>query len=558
MNFKEIGKLLNKKAFPHKVKYLKLRETYISWLVFTGNFVYKIKKSVKFSYLDFSSLAKRKFFLEEELRLNKRLSPEIYLDVAPIVDRGGKFKILESSDSLPQKGQKIIEQVFNSEKSSFRSEIFQISKQRIRIKEYALKMREIPEKYYAPELLKKGKLRKNSVKKIAKIAADFHKLSQTSPEINKYGAIKIIKKNCEENFKQTNPFLGRVLNETVYKFIVGETRNFIKENKGLFLKRQREEKIRDCHGDLYTENIFIAPQKIYIIDCIEFNKRFRYQDVASDAAFLAMDFDYLGKPDFSKYFIAQYNAEFNDKDLFKILPFYECYRAYVRAKVGCFSLPKPNSKPDVKLRQRRVLEIQKYFSLAFKYAREFSNRKPFLLIICGQIGTGKTFLAEYLAKITGAKLLRSDIVRKEMLGIPLYEHRKKGLEKIYSRNVTRKVYKKIIADSLRLLKTNNSVVLDATFAGEFSRKMAIRATEKEKIPYFFVECRAPDDKIIERLKERRKKKEISDATLNIYLQKRDEFDKIKLPRERYLSVNREKGDVAQDANKVLKKVLNYA
>ncbi|MBU4299367.1 AAA family ATPase [Patescibacteria group bacterium] len=527
MNFKEVRKLLNKKVFPHKVKYLKLRETYISWLIFTGNFVYKIKKPVKFSYLDFSSLSKRKFFLEEELKLNRRLSKEIYLDVAPIIERKGELKILESSPLL--KGEKIIE--------------------------HALKMKEIPEKYYAPELLKKGKLRKNSIRKIAKIVADFHKLSQTSPEINKYGAIKIIKKNCEENFRQTKPFLGRVLNETVYKFIAGETRNFIKENKRLFLKRQREEKIRDCHGDLYTENIFIAPQKIYIIDCIEFNKRFRYQDIASDAAFLAMDFDYLGKPDFSKYFIRQYNAEFNDKDLFKILPFYKCYRAYIRAKVGCFSLPAV-ALAKAGLLQDNVSSIQKYFSLAFKYAHGFSKRKPFLLIICGQIGAGKTYLARHLSKITGAPLLLSDAIRKEMLGIPLYEHRKKGLEKIYSHRMTVRVYKKMLSDGLELLKQDQSVILDATFPTEFYRNIVIEAAEKEKILYFFVECRASEDKIIERLKKRRKKKEISDATLNIYLQMREKFDKIKLPKEHYVLIDTEKNNVDEKANKVLKRVLN--
>lgn len=524
MNFKEIKKLLNQKVFSHPVKYLKLRETYISWLIFTGNFVYKIKKPVKFSYLDFSSFQKRKFFLEEELRLNRRLTEEIYLDVVPIMESSGRLRILESSRAP----------IFKNEK----------------IKDHCLKMKEIPEKYYAPDLLKKGKLRKNSVKKIAEIVADFHRSARTSPEINKYGSIKIIRKNCEENFLQTKPFLGRVLNEALYKFIARETRNFLKKNKYLFLKRQKEKKIKDCHGDLHTGNIFITPRKIYIIDCIEFNKRFRYQDTASDVAFLAMDFDYLGKPDFAEYFVKQYNAEFQDKDLFKTLLFYKCYRAYVRAKVGCFSLPSQILRSKI-----WEDEIQKYFSLVFKYAFEFSKKKPFLLILCGQIGTGKTYLAEHLSKLTGARLLRSDVIRKEILGIPLFEHRKRGLEKIYSHRTTLKVYKKMLSDGLKLLKQGQPVILDATFPNEFYRKPVIRAAEKEKIPYFFVECRASEKKILERLKKRQKKREISDATVDVYLQKRKEFERIELPKEHYIFIDTEKNNVDEEANNVLKKVL---
>ena len=513
MNFREIGKLLNKKVFPHKVRYLKLRETYISWLILTGNFVYKIKKPVKYSYLDFSSLKKRKFFCKEELRLNSRLSKEIYLDVVPIVKRNGKLRILESSKPPLLKNEKI--------------------------KDYALKMKEIPEKYYAPELLKKGKLRITAIKKIAKIIADFHKNARTSPEIEKYGLIKIIKKNWEENFWQVKPFVGKIINETLYKFIKKGVRNFLEKNKPLFLKRIKEKKIRDCHGDLHTENIFVTP-KNYIIDCIEFNKRFRYQDIASDVAFLTMDFDYLGKPDFAKYFAKQYNSEFKDRDLYKILPFYKCYRAYVKTKVGCFSL----SKEDIS-------SIQKYFALAFKYACQFLNKKPFLLVIFGQIGTGKTYLAEELSKITGAKLLRSDVIRKKMLGIPLFEHRKRGLEKIYSHKTTLRVYKKMISQGLKLLKKGNFVILDATFPNQFYRQMVIRPAERKKIPYFFVECKASEKKILERLRKRGKKPEISDATVNVYLQKKAEFNKMKLPEEHYLSINREKNNVVEDANKVL-------
>jgi len=467
MNEKEIQKLLCPEAFPHKVKNLRLKETYISWLIFTGNFVYKIKKPVKYSYLDFSTINKRKFFCKEELKLNRRLSPEIYLDVVPILKAGRKLKILKSSKA-PLTKEKILD--------------------------WTLKMKEIPQKYSLKELVKKGKIREREIQKIAKKIFYFHQMAQTSPEIDEYGKIKLIKKNWEENFEQTKPFLREILNENLYSFIKKEIENFLKKEKLLFLKRIKEKKIKDTHGDLHSENIFVTPKGIYIIDCVEFTKRFRYQDIVSDIAFLAMDLDFLERKDLSEFFVQKYNFYLNDKDLFKILPFYKCYRAYIRAKVGCLSLPKAD-----------LFSIQKYFSLAFKYAFELSKRKPLLLVIFGQIGTGKTYLAKHLANTIGAKLLRSDIIRKKMLGIPLFSHPKKNLEKIYSQKVTYKVYQKMLSEGLKAWKKGEFVILDATFSKEFYRKKVIEMTKKEKVPYFFIQCHASEKKILERLKEREKK-----------------------------------------------------
>jgi len=519
VNKKEIEKILkDKSGFPHRVRYLKLKETYISWLIFTGGIVYKIKKPVRFSYLDFSTIKKRKFFLTQELKLNQRLAREVYLDVVPIAVRNNRLRFLEKSDSPLLKGEKI--------------------------KDYALKMKEIPQRYYAPSLLERGRLKKEVLGKLAKITADFHKRAKTSKEIEKYGRLKIIRKNWEENFKQTRPFVGRAINKTIFVFIKKEVRRFLKENRNLFEKRIREKKIRDCHGDFHTGNIFIGPKKIFTIDCLEFNKRFRYQDTAADAAFLAMDLEYLKRPDLSDYFVKKYAAKSKDKDLFKILPFYKCYRAYVRAKVGCFSLPKGD-----------VLSIKRYFSLSFRYALSLKNRRPFLLIICGQIGTGKTHLAEYLSLITGAYLLRSDVLRKKMLGIPLFSHPKKNIKKIYGEKTTERIYKKMSSEALKWLKRGRPVILDATFSKEKHRKKIRESAERSGFPYLFVECYAPEKEILARLKQRAKKKEISDATVEVYLKRKQEFEKIKLKR-RFLKLNTQGNNVEQKANRVLKKLLS--
>ena len=519
VNKKEIEKILkDKKAFPHRVRYLKLKETYISWLIFTGGVVYKIKRPVQFSYLDFSTLKKRKFFLAQELKLNQRLAREIYLDVVPIAVNNNKIRILEKSDSPLLKDE--------------------------RIKDYALKMKEIPQRYYAPFLLEKGCLKKEALAKLAKIIADFHEKAETSKEIEKYGGLKIIRKNWEENFKQTKPFAGKLINKAIFLFIKKEIRRFLKENRTLFEKRIREKKIRDCHGDFHTGNIFIGPKKIFVIDCLEFNKRFRYQDTAADAAFLAMDLEYLKRPDLSDYFVKKYAARSKDKDLLKILPFYKCYRAYVRAKVGCFSLPKAD-----------ILSIKRYFSLSFKYAFSLKNRRPFLLIICGQIGTGKTHLAEYLSLITGAYLLRSDVLRKKMLGIPLFSRPKKNIKEIYGEKTTEKIYKKMYSEGLKWIKNGRPVILDATFSREKYRKKIREAAERSGVPYLFVKCYAPEKEILARLKQRAKKKEISDATIEVYLKRKQEFEKIKL-KKRFLRLNTQGDNVEQKANRVLKKLLS--
>jgi len=513
MKEKEIREILNKKSFPHKIKYLKLKETYISWLIFTGDFVYKIKKPVKFGYLDFSSIKKRRFFCEKELILNKRLASEIYLGVVPIVKEDGFFKILST---LKTSSKKTVD--------------------------YALKMREIPEEYYLPNLLKNKKFDSEKIKEIAKVVASFHQRADISPK--KYG-FKIVKFNWKENFEQTEPFLKRVLQKPLFDFIKKEVERYLRENRELFLKRIKEGKIRDGHGDLHSGNIFVTPKKVYIIDCIEFNERFRHQDIASDIAFFLMDLEYLRKENLAKEFLKEYLSISKDETLLWILPFYKCYRAFIRAKVGCFSLPRVN-----------LLSIQRYFGLAFNYALRFSQKKPFLIVIGGQIGTGKSYLAKSLKRIILAKVLNSDVIRKKMFGIPLFSH-KKEVKKIYTQKVSIKVYQKMIERGITLIKKGKLVILDATFARKIYHQMLIEKVKKEKIPFLFVECWASPEKILKRLKERGKKKEVSDATPLIYLKLKDRYERINLPTKNYLFLNREKENISSEIEKTLKKILRF-
>ena len=323
--------LLKPEAYPEDPGQIELIQTHISFVFLTRNFVYKVKKAVNFGFLDFSTLEKRRFFCEKELELNRRLCPDMYLEVAPI----NKSNIIK----IKGKGETV---------------------------EYSLKMKRMPQEKIMTMLLKENKVDNKTVDEIARIIAQFHSKAQTSSEINQYGSLKIVKTNWDENFTQTLKFISKTISQTDFQFIQTKINNFMKKSKPLFESRIKENRIRDCHGDIHSGNIFIT-DKIYIFDAIEFNDRFRYSDVAADVAFLAMDLDFQQRPDLSNYFIEQYIAYSKDQQLKQLLPFYKCYRAYVRGKVISFKLDDPNVTSAEK--KSATKEAQAYFKLAADYAK---------------------------------------------------------------------------------------------------------------------------------------------------------------------------------------------
>ncbi|MEM7826740.1 MAG: hypothetical protein QXQ40_00770 [Candidatus Aenigmatarchaeota archaeon] len=320
--------LLNRNAYDEKVRKIKLLQTHISWIFLTGKYAYKVKKPVNFRFADFSTLRKRRFFCYEEVRLNSRLSPELYYGVIPITREGNKIKLNGSG--------KIIE--------------------------YAIKMREMPQSTLMNSLLKRDKIDKGIISRIAKIVADFHSTAETGNEVNKYGSINTIRFNWNENFEQTKKFINNIISKRIFYTVSNKVNMFMKSNRKLFEQRIESNKIRWCHGDLHSGNIFIA-DKIYIFDCVEFNKRISCCDVASEVAFFSMDLDFYNKRKFSEYFIKQYIKYAKDYDLIPLLDFYKCYRAWVRGKVFSFRLSELSSKAA------RI--AKRYFDLAFEYSRSF-------------------------------------------------------------------------------------------------------------------------------------------------------------------------------------------
>jgi aminoglycoside phosphotransferase family enzyme len=332
---KIIDALMKPEAYDEHIKQVRLIQTHISCVFLTGDFVYKIKKPVNFGFLDFSTLGKRKHFCELELDINKMFSPDIYLGVLSISEKNGKLKI--NGDGV--------------------------------VVEYALKMKELPQDALMSKLLEKNKIDKKIIDEIIDILIGFYSKTRSGPAIDKFGSIETIKFNWDENFDQTEEFIGKVLDGKAFDQIKQKVNRFMEKNKNLFEKRVKDGFIRWCHGDLHSGNIFIVSNKIYIFDAIEFNERFACLDMANDVAFLAMDLEFRDRKDLSVYFIKKFIEKTGDLDLPKLLPFYKCYKAYVRGKVTAFKINDPHISEKEK--RESMQTSKRYFDLALEYSREF-------------------------------------------------------------------------------------------------------------------------------------------------------------------------------------------
>ncbi len=322
-------------AYDEEPGQIELVQTHISFVFLTRNFVYKVKKAVDLGFLDFTTLEKRRFFCENELKLNRRLCGDMYLEVVPI-NRSKVIKIKGEGETV----------------------------------EYAVKMRKMPQERMMDRLLKENKVDDKLVDRIARIVADFHSKTRTNRRIKEFGSLEMIKINWKENFEQTKEFVGKTISMKDFKLIRGRIGDFMKRNVAFFERRVAEGRVRDCHGDVHSGNIFVT-DRIYIFDAIEFNERFRYSDVASDVAFLAMDLDFKERSDLSGFFVKSYIKYSADQELTKLLPFYKCYRAYVRGKVVSFKLEDANV--DEKEKIVAMKEARAYFKLASTYARILST-----------------------------------------------------------------------------------------------------------------------------------------------------------------------------------------
>lgn len=493
-----IQALLDPKAYPDKPKRVELIQTHISYILLTPEYVYKIKKPVEFGFLDFSTLEKREHFCFEEVRLNRRLSSDIYLSVVRIIESDGAFKIIENESIATEN--KIID--------------------------YAVKMRRFSEDTTLSSLILKEQADSGLIKRIARRIKAFHKEAETGEHISEFGALEIIEKNALENFSQTIDFIGETISKEKFETIKTFTEEFLKNNKELFARRVLRGLIKDCHGDIHSEHISVT-DKIDIIDCIEFNERFRYADVASDVAFLSMDLDFLSRGDLARTLEDEYfketPKESDAADGKTLINFYKAYRAYIRGKVECFKTLE--EEVETKDRLMAGLNAMRHFHLAALYAG--GGFRPMLTLICGLSGTGKSTIAALLNKEINARIINSDTVRKEIFDIDPYSESKTAFKTgIYTKTGTEKTYAALTQRADSLLKSGRPVILDATFSKLRFRKTAQKIAKKANAEFQIIECILDEKEIKKRLQKRGKTKNISDADFNIYLKQKELFEPI--------------------------------
>jgi len=475
--------------YTHPVMKVKQRETHISKVFLTGDYVYKIKKAVNLEFLDYTSLSKRKYYCEQETILNRRLSHDVYMGVVAITLKNGCYYLDGPGETV----------------------------------EYAVKMRQLPEKRSMLQLLRHRMIDRKDTEQLALKLVDFYKQTPTGEEINSYGSVETIWANCEENFLQTDRFSGNILNEQMYKIIRTATRSFLHRRKILFHQRIEAGKIRDCHGDLRSSHIYWV-DTIQIIDCIEFNERFRYSDITSDLAFLIMDLDYEGQPKIGTHLLDCYVQYADDLDAFILIDFYKCYRALVRAKVNCLRLEDRALEQLEKSQLRRETDL--YLTLAYQYAILFT--RPTAWVICGMVASGKSTIATELSRKLGVGVLRSDHIRKELFGVRPDDFMDEPFEEgLYSKQASSLTYSKLLALAKEDIGNGLSVILDATFSSKHRRNEALLLGREMDANIIFIECTSPVKVLKDRLLKREGEMGISDARLHHLKQFKSRFEPLK-------------------------------
>jgi aminoglycoside phosphotransferase family enzyme len=322
--------LQDPELYPHPVDRVTLIQTHISSVLLAGEFVYKFKKPVNFGFLDFSTFARRAHFCVQELLLNRRLCPDIYLRLVTATRKGTSFGLDGSGE----------------------------------IVEYGVKMKRLPEQRMMYRLMQGNILETSHLDAVIGVLVPFYERAATSAQIDSAGTAESVGQAVCENLHQLAPFVGGpAVSKEQHDRITAYTERVLQDTSR-FSGRIRDGQVRECHGDLHSGNICLT-EKVYIFDCIEFNERFRWLDVAADVAFIAMDLDYNGLHVFSDYFIQSFAESSGDRGVGDQVAFYKCYRACVRAKVNLLSTMDPTIG---KLAAGRAVErAAQYVKLAESY-----------------------------------------------------------------------------------------------------------------------------------------------------------------------------------------------
>lgn len=470
--------LLNPEVYPHPCQKLEVKETHISWVILTGEFVYKIKKPVDFEFLNYTELSMRKHFCEEECRLNHRLAKELYLEVVPIYGE-------ESAPSFKAKGQII---------------------------EYAVKMRQFDSSQQFDVALANGNISDSDIDEVAIHLAEFHQSTEVVAKDKPYGKAEQIFEPVQQNFQQMQELIQDPLLQTKLNQIKEWSFQQHQQLTPTFSLRRDQNKIRECHGDFYMANITRYHDKVAIFDCIEFNEPFRMTDTIADVGFLMMDLLDKHHPDLAYRFLSTYMESTEDFHGLLVLRYYTVYRAMVRTKINAFRLAQEEEGSAVY--QECLDAIESLLKLSLKL---IEPPQKLILMMHGFSGSGKTTVSNELLHL-GMIRIRSDVIRKQLLGLAINEKSGSGIAGgLYSDEMSVRTYQALMEKARVILTSGYPVIIDATFLKHEQRELFRHLSEELTVPWLIVDCRANQRTLETRLTDRVNDQapEASEATVDV-------------------------------------------
>jgi len=458
--------LLKADAYPDSVTSVELVQTHVSYIFLTDRHAYKIKKAVDFGFLNFSTIDRRRFYCNEEVRLNRRLCPDMY---------EGVVELRETATGAAFHGNGAII-------------------------DYAVKMKRLPAERMLDKLVDAGEITADAMREVSRIIADFHDTAKRSTIIAEYGRLERIMFNWQENFEQIIPFENLTLSARERELIRTWITAFAAEHEALFQQRVNDGFIRECDGDIHLENICLDNGTVHIFDCIEFNERFRCCDTAADIAFLLMDLDVHGRPDLSDDVLDEYITRSADHGLLDLIDFYKIYRAFVRGKVESFRLNDTGITPAEQIAARQ--KATRYFRLVRGYM-ERRRLKPALYITCGLMGTGKSTLAGQLAFELGIPAYNSDTTRKQIMGLAGDTTVRDAFgEGLYNQQSTEATYAELLRRAEIQLQKGSGVIIDASFMHKSRRDSFADLAKRLTVPFIILHVSCSEAETRRRLQSR--------------------------------------------------------
>ena len=459
-----IQALTERSVYEHLTTDITVLQTHISWVILTGPYAYKIKKPVNLGFVDFSTLAQRRFFCQEELRLNRRLAPQLYLEVVAISGTPERPRLDGVGTPI----------------------------------EYAVKMVQFAQDALLSHCINAGQLHGAHIDALAHEVSAFHTHITTAEPVSGFGTPEVIYQAAQENFRHLFDAIADPVRQAHARELERWCQHTFAARRSDFIARKRDGFVRECHGDLHLGNMLLLDDKVVIFDCIEFNDTLRWIDVASDVAFLTMDLEDRGRPDLAHRFLNGYLEATGDYGLLVPLPFYLTYRALVRAKVAGIRLGQGTLPPEEAAQVRQA--FGSYLDLAARYTRP---ARPRLFITHGVSGSGKTYGTQQLIEAIGAIRLRSDVERKRLCGLaPLERSTGRSDLALYTPAVTQRTYEHLAQQAARILAAGFTVVVDATFLKRAHRDAFRHLATQLGVPFTLLDFRADAETLQRRVAQR--------------------------------------------------------